>query len=65
MTESYSNHSVLFEYYKSGAEIPTNFNLLARFHNFPPKKFETEIENWISRMPMGATYNSVVLYILL
>jgi len=64
MTESYTNHRVLFEYYKSGAEIPTNFNLLSRFSNYPPKKFETEIENWITRMPMGATFNSVVLYII-
>jgi len=59
MTESYSNTSILFKYYTSGAEIPTNFNLLEEYHH-TPKDYEREIENWITKMPVGATFNSVV-----
>jgi len=59
MTESYSNTSILFKYYTSGAEVPTNFNLL-KGYRYTPKDFEREIENWITKMPVGATFNSVV-----
>jgi len=59
MTESYSTNSVLFKYYTSGVEIPTNFNLLGDYH-YTPKDYEREIENWITKMPVGATFNSVV-----
>lgn len=59
MTESYSNNSVLFKYYTSGAEVPTNFNLLRGYH-YTPKDYEREIENWITKMPVGATFNSVL-----
>lgn len=59
MTESYSNNSVLFKYYTSGAEVPTNFNLLGDYH-YTPKDYEREIENWITKMPLGATFNSVL-----
>jgi len=59
MTESYSNNSVLFKYYTSGAEIPTNFNLI-KYNYYTPKDYEREIENWITKMPIGATFNSVV-----
>ncbi|KAF0749361.1 maltase 2-like [Aphis craccivora] len=59
MTESYSNISILFKYYTSGAEIPTNFNLLEEYHH-TPKDYEREIENWITKMPLGATFNSVL-----
>jgi len=63
MTESYSNTSVLFKYYTSGAEIPTNFNLLEEYYH-TPSDYEREIENWITKMPAGATFNSVVFYII-
>ncbi|XP_026806084.1 maltase 1-like [Rhopalosiphum maidis] len=59
MTESYSNTSVLFKYYTSGAEIPTNFNLLEEYYH-TPSDYEREIENWITKMPAGATFNSVL-----
>jgi alpha-glucosidase len=59
MTESYSNHSVLYKYYTSGAEVPSNFNLLEDKSN-TPKEFERAIENWITKMPYGATFNSVL-----
>ncbi|KAL4131502.1 hypothetical protein QTP88_008804 [Uroleucon formosanum] len=58
ITESYSNNSVLFKYYTSGVEIPTNFNLLK--DHYTPKDYEREIENWITKMPVGATFNSVL-----
>lgn len=57
MTESYSQNDVLFKYYTSGAEIPTNFNLMSYD---TPKDYNREIYNWISEMPKGATYNVVV-----
>ncbi|XP_001949423.2 maltase 1-like [Acyrthosiphon pisum] len=60
MTESYTNHSVLYNYYTSGAEVPTNFNLLEDHVSNIPKDFETEIETWITKMPFGATFNSVL-----
>ncbi|XP_026813423.1 maltase 2-like isoform X2 [Rhopalosiphum maidis] len=59
MTESYSNNSVLFKYYTSGADVPTNFNLLENYH-YTPKDYKREIENWITKMPVGATFNSVL-----
>ncbi|XP_022175216.1 maltase 2-like [Myzus persicae] len=59
ITESYSSNSVLFKYYTSGAQIPTNFNLLGDYH-YTPKDYEREIENWITKMPLGATFNSVL-----
>jgi len=64
MTESYSNHSVLSQYYTSGAEIPTNFNLMEDTSR-TPKDFEKAIENWMTDMPLGATFNSVVIYIII
>jgi len=64
MTESYSNHSVLYNYYTSGAEIPTNFKLMKDSWKFTPKDFEREIENWITKMPFGSTFNSVVFFFL-
>ncbi|CAI6365687.1 unnamed protein product [Macrosiphum euphorbiae] len=60
MTESYTNHSVLYNYYTSGAEVPTNFKLMNDSINYTPKDFEREIENWITKMPFGATFNSVL-----
>jgi len=63
MTESYSNHSVLYNYYINGAEIPTNFNLMED-SNDNPKGFENAIESWITTMPPGSTYNSVVFHII-
>lgn len=60
MTESYSPLSVLFKYYTSGVEIPTNFNLINSNHRNTPKDFDIQIKNWITKMPKGATYNNVV-----
>lgn len=63
MTESYSNLSVLYKYYTSRAEVPSNFNLLEDKSN-TPKEFERAIENWITKMPYGATFNSVVFCLI-
>lgn len=60
MTESYSPLSVLFKYYNVGVEIPSNFNLLNNNYRNTPKDFDQQIQNWISKMPKGATYNNVV-----
>lgn len=66
MTESYSPHSVLFKYYTSGAEIPSNFFLMSNNNmKYTPKDFNREIKKWITEMPQGATYNSVVNILLL
>lgn len=59
MTESYSPLSVLFKYYVTGVEIPSNFNLLED-HASTPKTYENAIESWIAKMPKAATYNVVV-----
>lgn len=59
MTESYSSHSVLFKYYQSGAQIPTNFFLMDG-ENFTPIRYKRAIQKWITEMPKGATYNVVV-----
>ncbi|XP_025207346.1 maltase 2-like [Melanaphis sacchari] len=59
MTESYSNNSVLFKYYTSGVDVPTNFNLV-RYSSYTPKDFARNIEEWITKMPVGATFNSVL-----
>lgn len=66
MTESYSSQEVLFKYYTSGAEIPTNFNLMYNFH-YTTKNYNDAIRNWITNMPKGETYNVVVskYYIIL
>ncbi|XP_022164151.1 maltase 1-like [Myzus persicae] len=58
MTESYSNHSFLYKYYTSGAEVPTNFNLMED-HIITPEVFQRAIEEWITKMPFGSTFNSV------
>lgn len=63
MTESYTNHSVLYKYYLNGAEIPTNFQFMEDL-NDTPKGFEDEIESWITTMPSGSTFNSVVFHII-
>lgn len=60
MTESYSSHSVLFKYYTSGAEIPSNFFLMLNNMKYTPKDFNREIKKWITEMPQGAIYNVVV-----
>lgn len=64
MTESYSNHSILYKYYTSGAEVPTNFNLMED-HNSTPEGFQRAIEEWITKMPFGSTFNSVVKCIII
>lgn len=60
MTESYSSHDVLFKYYKKGAEIPSNFNLMEGAIKYTPRIYYKEIKKWITNMPKGATYNVVV-----
>lgn len=59
MTESYSPLNVLFKYYISGAEIPTNFNLMNNYH-YTAKNYDDAIRSWITKMPKGATFNVVV-----
>lgn len=60
LTESYSPHDVLFKYYTSGAEIPSNFFLMPSNTKYFPHDFNREIKKWITEMPRGATYNAVV-----
>jgi len=60
MTESYSSTDILFKYYSSGVQIPTNFLLMDSPYRFTPKKYDTELRKWITKMPKGETYNNVV-----
>lgn len=60
MTESSSPLNVLFKYYTSGAEIPTNFNLMYYNYLHSPKEYDREIRTWITQMPNGSTFNVVV-----
>jgi len=64
MTESYTNHTVLYNYYTSGAEVPTNFDLMENHIHNIPEDFDRKIENWITTMPFGSTFNSVVFHII-
>lgn len=62
MTESYSTNDVLFKYYTCGAQIPTNFRFVEGNHyrELKPKDYVYKIRDWITQMPLGATYNAVV-----
>jgi len=60
MTESSSPLNVLFKYYTSGAEIPTNFNLMYLNYLHSPKDYDRAIRTWITKMPKGSTFNVVV-----
>lgn len=59
MTESYSSNDILFKYYMSGAQIPTNFKLMET-HNLNPIDYDDAIQNWITGMPKGETFNNVL-----
>lgn len=59
MTESWSPTNVLLKYYNSGAEIPTNFELLL---GNTPSDFNRALNNWLPNMPKNAMYNVVVNY---
>lgn len=61
MTELYSPLDVLFNYYKYGAQIPSNFYLIDGHHSFTPNDYNRKIRNWITKMPEGAVYNVVVV----
>jgi alpha-glucosidase len=60
MTKSYSPNDILFKYYSSGAEIPTNFKLMPYKKSIKPKQIDIEIRKWITEMSETATYNVVV-----
>lgn len=62
MTESYSSNDILFKYYTSGAQIPTNFGFLegSKYLDLKAKDYVNKFRNWITKMPLGATYNIVV-----
>jgi alpha-glucosidase len=60
MTESYSPNDILFKYYSSGTEIPTNFKLMPYNQLLNSTITDIEIRKWITEMPENATYNVVV-----
>uniref|UniRef100_A0A2S2Q740 alpha-glucosidase n=1 Tax=Sipha flava TaxID=143950 RepID=A0A2S2Q740_9HEMI len=60
MTESYSPNDILFNYYSSGTEIPTNFKLMPYNQLLNSTITDIEIRKWITEMPENATYNVVL-----
>lgn len=60
MTESYSPNEVMFKYYTSGAEVPTNFRLMPYKRILTAKQIDNEIRKWMTEMPKAATFNIVV-----
>ncbi|XP_025407324.1 maltase 2-like [Sipha flava] len=60
MTESYSPNDILFKYYSSGTEIPTNFKLMPYNQLLNSTITDIEIRKWITEMPENATYNVVL-----
>ncbi|XP_050541274.1 maltase 2-like isoform X2 [Daktulosphaira vitifoliae] len=59
MTESYSPYNVLSMYFKNGAQIPTNFNLIKKDRSNLAFELYQSLQDWFTKMPPNS-FNSVL-----